>query len=387
MKKKSIFKTILINIGIFVGFLILLNFLIITGWETRRFLNYIKKDVFKMKTEQVDPRALLPNYKNITWAKDYFNDFNKLKANNYKSYIGWRQTAFESKYINIDSAGNRITPQNNQVSDSVLKVLFLGGSTIWGTGAPDNGTIPAYFSNSENNYYVKNYGESGYRAMQSYIYLLLKFNSGVKTDWVVTYDGVNEAFGFLDDNDGVSTVVENKLKMKLKQKKEMPKFITDLTYRHFFLGPINNSITRFKNKKLVKKKKSVILTPQRTDIVAKAMLDSWLEMMILSGRNGAQFLAILQPNAAVGKSNIDYLKFDEYQGLLMSTYDQLYKRVRKLLKEDKKYKELSNHVLDLTNSFDGEEKYYIDWCHVTPNGNQVIANQIMEKIKQNNIKE
>jgi len=138
---------------------------------------------------------------------------------------------------------------------------------------------------------------------------------------------------------------------------------------------------------LVKKKKSVILTPQRTDIVAKAMLDSWLEMMILSGRNGAQFLAILQPNAAVGKSNIDYLKFDEYQGLLMSTYDQLYKRVRKLLKEDKKYKELSNHVLDLTNSFDGEEKYYIDWCHVTPNGNQVIANQIMEKIKQNNIKE
>jgi len=71
----------------------------------------------------------------------------------------------------------------------------------------------------------------------------------------------------------------------------------------------------------------------------------------------------------------------------MKTYDQLYKRVKELLNEDNKYVELRNHVLDLTHSFDGNEYFYIDWCHVTPNGNQIIANQILERINQNKIKQ
>ena len=94
MKQKSITRTLLINIGIFIGFLILLNFLIISGWETRRFVNYVKGDVLGKKTERVDPRALLPNYKDVSWAKEYFRDFNTLKDDNYKSYIGWRKTVF-----------------------------------------------------------------------------------------------------------------------------------------------------------------------------------------------------------------------------------------------------------------------------------------------------
>jgi len=255
MKKKSLFKTILINIGIFIGFLIILNFLIISGWEVRRFVNYLKSDVLGKKTEKVDPRALLPNYKNEEWAREYFNDFNKLKDDNYESYVGWRKTAFKSKFINIDSFGDRVTPQYAQKSDSVQNVIFLGGSTMWGTGSPDDSTIPAFFTEEgKGEYFVKNYGESGYRAMQSYIYLLLKLNSGVKTNWVITYDGVNDAVGFLDDNNGVSTIAESRMKMKLKQKKEMPKFVTDLTYYNHYLGPIRNSVVRFKSKKLVKKK-------------------------------------------------------------------------------------------------------------------------------------
>jgi hypothetical protein len=384
MKKNSLIRTILINIGIFLGILIVFNFLIVTGWETRRFVNYLKVDVFKKKTERIDPRALLPNYKDVSWAKEYFKDFNRLKDDNYESYIGWRKTAFTSTYINIDSSGDRITPQYSKVTDSVTKILFLGGSTMWGTGSPDDETIPAFFSKGDNSYFVKNFGESGYRAMQSYIYLLLKFNSGEKTDWVITYDGVNDAVGFLDDNNGVSTIAESRMKSKLKQNNKVSSFVTDLTYWNLFLGPIENSITRFKSKNLVKKKMNVYLTEERTDIVAKALLDSWLAMMDLSEKNNTKFLAVLQPNAALGSPNISYLEFNEYERLLMSTYDRLYNRVRELLLENKKYNELQYHVLDLTYSFDGDKKFYIDWCHVTPNGNEVIAKQIMDRIKQNN---
>ncbi|MEN8187934.1 MAG: hypothetical protein ABFR05_12465 [Bacteroidota bacterium] len=387
MKKNSFVRTILINIGIFVGFLIILNFLIITGWEARRFINYIKEVTSGPKLEKVDPRALLPNYKNEPWAKEFFRDFNTLKDDNYKSYIGWRKTAFNSQYINIDSAGERITPQKSNKIDSIYNVIFLGGSTMWGTGAPDDGTIPAFFGKGGNGTYkVTNFGESGYRAIQSYIYLMLKFNEGLKTDWVISYDGVNEAVGFLDNNEAVSTYAENRMRQKLKQKKGLSDFVTNLTYRNFLLGPIENTISRFKNKQLIIPKRSVILTNERIDEVARTLLDSWLVTKDLAHKNQAKYLAVLQPNAALGKPNISYLNFNEYESLLMQTYDILYKRVKELLIKEAKYAELKAHVLDLTNSLDGEEYFYIDWCHVSPNGNKVIANHILQKIKEINIK-
>ena len=387
MKKKSLSKTILINIGIFIGFLIILNFLIISGWEVRRFVNYLKSDVFGTKTERVDPRALLPNYKTEDWAKEYFKDFNKLKDNNYKSYIGWRKTAFKSKYINIDSSGIRITPQVESVKDSVTEIVFLGGSTMWGTGAPDDRTIPAFFANNGNgDYKIENFGESGYRAMQSYIYLMLNYNKGYKTDWVISYDGVNEAVGFLDNNEPVSTYPEARMRQKLQAKKDLSKFVTDLTYRNYFIGSIENTITRIKSKQLKAPKLHVILSQERTDLVARSLLDAWLAMFDLAKKNNSNFLAVLQPNAALGEPNIDHLTFDEYESLLIKTYDQLYIRTRELLVEDKKYIELKEHVLDLTHSFDGEEIYYIDWCHISPNGNKIISKKIKERIEQNKIK-
>ena len=117
------------------------------------------------------------------------------------------------------------------------------------------------------------------------------------------------------------------------------------------------------------------------------MLDSWLATKELANKNNSKYLAVLQPNAALGKPNISHLTFDEYEALLMKTYDQFYKRVRELLNDESKYAALRNHVLDLTNSLDGNEYFYIDWCHLTPNGNQVIADQILKRIKQKNSKE
>lgn len=383
MQKKSLAKTLWINIGLFIGFLIVLDLLIISGWETRRFINYLKEDVFKKKVEYVDPRVALPNYKDASWAKEYFIDFNKLKDDNYKSYIGWRKTAFNSKYINIDSAGLRVTPQPEIFNDSVIHVTFLGGSTMWGTGAPDNGTIPALFAEEGGGkYQTQNFGESGYRAMQSYIFLILNFNKGLETDWVISYDGVNEAVGFLDYNTEVSTYAESRMRSKLKSKEGVSVFVKNLTYRNFFLGPIENTISRLKNKSLPKEEVKVILNDNRIDLVARTLLDGWLAMKDVSEKNNAQFLAVLQPNVSVGKPKIDHLTFDSYESLLMKTYVPLYNKVRELLVNDKKYSDLKNHVLDLSEVFDGQEIYYIDWCHVSPNGNEKVAKEIFKKMEK-----
>jgi hypothetical protein len=45
------------------------------------------------------------------------------------------------------------------------------------------------------------------------------------------------------------------------------------------------------------------------------------------------------------------------------------------------YQELSSHVLNLTDAFDRDEYIYIDFCHVSPNGNKIITRRIIDFIQ------
>jgi len=380
---KRILKVIFINVGVLLLLLIGINFLLISVWEVRRGALAAKEAISGKAPPRVDPRALLPNYNSIAWTQQFFKEFSTLKDNNYKSYIGWKQTPFSGETITINGEGIRVTPPPSDEKAGAEQVVFLGGSTMWGTGVNDAATIPALFvREGDGRYRATNFGESGYRAMQSYIYLMLQYNKGLEADWVVSYDGVNEAVGFLTDNEPVSTYAEERIRRALKRTKPKSELVTDLTYWHFFLSPIEQTVARFKAKGAVKPKRTVDVNPERTDQVARSLLDAWVAMLDLTQKNGSKFLALLQPNAAVGDPNISHLRFDEYEQLIMQTYEALYERIRELLADEPKYQVLQPHFLDLTHSFDGEEYYYIDWCHVSPNGNEVIATRMLRAVEQ-----
>jgi len=63
----------------------------------------------------------------------------------------------------------------------------------------------------------------------------------------------------------------------------------------------------------------------------------------------------------------------------ITRYKIFYPAVLKLL-QTPKYQELSNNVIVLTDAFDLEEYIYIDHCHVSPNGNKIIAEKIYNHI-------
>jgi hypothetical protein len=214
---KKILKLIFTNVAVIIGLLLVINVLLITFWEVR--LTVFKFQ--KPKEEKVDPRAALPNYLNASWAKAYFSDFNKLKDNNYYSYVGWRKEPYTSTYINIDSQGFRFTPQYPLLTTDAKQVIFLGGSTMWGTGAPDSASIPAYFTQlSEGKFAISNFGESGYRALQSSNLLLMQMSNGLNPKCVISYDGVNEAVGLLSHNHVFSQYPEMEIRAKLKEEKQ-----------------------------------------------------------------------------------------------------------------------------------------------------------------------
>lgn len=108
----------------------------------------------------------------------------------------------------------------------------------------------------------------------------------------------------------------------------------------------------------------------RIESAAKALLESWLSTKDLAEKNGAVFIGILQPNAAMGTPYLEHLTMSD-----ISFFKIFYQAVLKLLKTPQ-YSKLSNHVMVLTDIFDIREPVYIDGCHVSPNGNKMIAENI-----------
>jgi poly-D-alanine transfer protein DltD len=98
------------------------------------------------------------------------------------------------------------------------------------------------------------------------------------------------------------------------------------------------------------------------------MMMNWeMAHEIVSNRNG-EFLAFLQPAAFIGNPKTDHLTLDEELG---KNFQAIYDRLKQKVAE-------RNHpwIIDLTDKFDGDKYIYIDFCHVSPNGNEIIAKEI-----------
>jgi lysophospholipase L1-like esterase len=134
------------------------------------------------------------------WFGAYTREYDETRPQQWKSYLYWgRLPSFHSRYVNIDSAGHRVTPQPSTPAKPLARVFFFGGSTMWGTAQRDDHTIPAEASRRlqalagpGNRIEVTNFGESGYVTTQELIQLELELRAGNRPDVVVFYDGIND---------------------------------------------------------------------------------------------------------------------------------------------------------------------------------------------------
>ncbi|MGE0553939.1 MAG: hypothetical protein AB7R55_10970 [Gemmatimonadales bacterium] len=85
----------------------------------------------------------------------------------------------QSRLVNIDSAGRRVTPQPPVDSDG-RKVLMLGGSEMWGVNASDSATIPgrlaAVLREAGAAIEVVNLGQPDFVFMQAMMTLLVELS-------------------------------------------------------------------------------------------------------------------------------------------------------------------------------------------------------------------
>lgn len=148
--------------------------------------------------ELTDYNRSLSYYAQQPWSEQYWREIKATLKKQYQPYLVWRSFPFAGETIVIDAKGRRHTPGADSTA-AAMRVFVFGGSTMWGTGAPDWGTIPAYLQQGLSKQYgvplrVENYAESAYVSTQGLIQLLLLLEAGQVPDMVIFYDGVNDIF-------------------------------------------------------------------------------------------------------------------------------------------------------------------------------------------------
>ena len=318
---------------------------------------------------------LLPNYEGAEWAQKHFMEFNELEGE-YMSFYGWRRPAYTGETINIDERGLRRTYRDQTVMPE-RTIAFFGGSTTWGSGADDDRTIPSEFVKLNPEYVGYNFGESGYVAHQSLELFLERYYEGFRPDVVVFYDGANDVWAKCQTQLGpYSHWREAQIRGALRDARaaSAERGVTNVEAFLVLVQPIRNfaeKLSRFVGTGGYDCHEN----PEKAEQVARVLLSDWLVVKSLVESYGGTFVPVLQPVAYSSETRKDHLKLSES---LKLQYETLYPLIIDMI--DREFPDLAGNFMDLRDAVDRDEYFYIDWCHLSPNGNQLVAERISQGV-------
>lgn len=344
---------------------------------------YDKIDVM-MTQEKLDRMSQSSVYEDESWAEDYFKETAEAQDIIYKPFIGWSRKDYEGHYINVKD-GDRKTYKASTNSSPTVLVYAFGGSTMWGSGARDDYTIPSYLAKfSEQDdipVEVKNFAETGFVNWQDVIRLAELCAEGKIPDLVIFYEGANDVAAKLQ------TPYLNRVHQNLSDWQErhgnwrrhddIPHEVREWFQKHSLVHKVGRRLGR----KLQKRRAvETILSPEPERI--KQLAD---EIVTTYGENAVfvqklaraygfkawffwQPLLLTKEEPTEEESNYQETDFG---GLLSAVYRAATKEIRS-----------QDFAIDLSDAFDDHIRtIYIDWAHVSELGNQIIANKMYEYIQ------
>lgn len=351
VKAKRILKLIVVNVFTFLVLLAIVN------WACGLYL----KRSGKTKREE------LPNFQNdFAYAKKVFHDYNSVQ-HQYEPFVGWKTLPYKGETLIITNEGTRNVPASTGVPKEKT-VHFFGGSTMWGEGSDDNHTIPALFGEKNPSFEIFNHGQLAYNSRQELDALISLYATGVKPDVVVFYDGVNDA-AFLCPKE-IKKLPAHRLVPMYRDKLYVGKtaFVKEVAGKIFIeniIGVIRKSTYKPTPENTPY---DCVSNPAKAEQIAEMMLKNWEMANEIVTKRGGRFVAVLQPAAFIGKPKTDYLVLDQELG---KNFQVIYGLIKQKIAE-------RNHtwIVDLSDRFDRDEHIYIDFCHVSPNGNAIIASEL-----------
>jgi len=316
-----------------------------------------------------DPSSRLPNYANIAWAEQHYREMEQAQLTrgrtDFKSFIGWRRKPFSGETINVDGP-YRQRRTINTGTDRAKKAYFFGGSTMWGTGANDEGTIPSHFA-ALTGVHSDNFGEAGYTAHQSLMLLIQLLQEGHRPDLVVFYDGVNEAaIKCVTELTPDAHMLEARIDNLLKEAGTSP-----ASFAHYFapvwhvMGRAKSALARTAD--IAVEGFNCHSDASKAARIADNVLRDWQMAKRVVESYGTKFIGILQPAIYFSRTRRDHL--EDVPILMQAQFRTLYPLIKQRMAE-------AGGFYDLTSALDVDEYIYLDFCHLSPNGNRLVAERI-----------
>lgn len=322
------------------------------------------------ESKQVVPGAAEPDrqdspaYNNAPWVATYWNEHDQAKAMRWQPYTYWRRKPFSGQTINVSDQGIRHTAKPNQTG---YTVWMFGGSAVWGSGVPDSATIPSQLVRAAQDQQqpllqIINFGESGYVSTQALFSLQQQLAREEPPDLVVFVDGVNDVFAALQA--GQPGLPQNEFQraqdFAVGRWEIMPVFL------RWFPGFAKLLDTT-----------DVTANPELAQAIGRHWLANLQQLDALSQQYGFQWLAYWQPSVfsratptAFEKSVID---------ASIAAHRQLQQAVDSWLQ----IQVLPKNASLLLDIFDTRvETIYLDFVHLGPLGNRLMAERIYQDIRR-----
>jgi lysophospholipase L1-like esterase len=335
--------------------------------------------VFFLVINRMQRKIIVPDgYANARWYAEYDKEDNKAFVMEWKSYVYWRRKPFQGKYINVNEAGIRRTfslDAGDNDRRKLLKLFMFGGSTLWSTGARDDYTIPSYLVKELSKMGIKseitNFGESGYVTTQEVIALLLQLQKGNVPDIVIYYDGVNDTIA--PSQGSAPGLPQNEMNRRAEFNL-LHSPIKAFAFWFNFVGKKANQIALKIHKPT--------LDQYKIETDANGVINSYLGnikiVRALGEKYGFSSYFFWQPTIFTKEKLTPYeqqqLEMDEYRLIFEKTYDIMWQRNQEFVNQN--FYNISNIFAKNT------QPIFIDVCHITEDGNGIIAENMARKLQQ-----
>ena len=339
------------------------------------------------------PREKVSYYSSQDWAERNWYEFRLSTKQRYYPYVGWRRAPFKGKTIEIDQNGVRLTP-GADCSAKSFKVFTFGESSMWGTGSPSWGTIAANLQKGleklrQGPVCVMNFAESAYVSTQDVIMLLMQLRSGNIPDWVLFYSiGGDIPAAYQSGRAGLPANLDQ-IAARFERRREPPTFVDWLksTYSYSLIDQLIGKLTIANPQQkeptpseLVTYESMGIDASKLSDLIMQDYLGNYKIVSALAQKYGFKYFFFAPPIVSLGNKSLtpeeQEMKYRlESDVALYKLFTAVYQTIER---ESSKYQNLYSmvHIFDRYDSL-----IWIDEGHVTPIGNQVIAERMLDVIQ------
>ena len=339
-----------------------------------------------------DPRANSPFYRSEPWATQYWREFLLSRQMRYHAFVLFRRAPLQGETINVDQEGLRFTP-GADCGPQAFKVFAFGGSTMWGTGAPDWSTIPSYLQTGMNKLQkgpicVVNFGESAYISTQSVLELMLQLQAGNIPDVTLFLDGVNDIYAaYQSGRAGLHqnfAQVADQLERRGVPRQSRLKELLELSSLYRFAESLGTKLRQAVSRP------PALLTYETmgrdaerlSNAIIQTYLSNYRIVEGLAQQYGFQAFFFWPPHITIGTKPLTTEEWELKRSLdpaEAKLYLAVYRKIKPLVPE---YKNLSY----LGAIFDNcHFLLWLDDIHFTPVGNALIAQKMLEVLRARSV--